>query len=117
VTGATGLSRAVKRTEKGLVVAGTRITLYQILDYLDAGWTRDLLSERLRLDPVLVDDVLTWMDDNSFLLQREYAEVVAQNQKNRAYWETRNAEVLKKLGRDRDTIRAELEKRFGAKPA
>ncbi len=30
----------VVRTEHGLVVAGTRITLYQLMNYLKAGWCR-----------------------------------------------------------------------------
>jgi hypothetical protein len=39
----------VIRTERGLTIAGTRITLYDVLDYLYAGWPRKLIRDRLDL--------------------------------------------------------------------
>ena len=39
----------VVRTDRGLSVAGTRITLYQIMDYLKADWPPKLISQWLDL--------------------------------------------------------------------
>jgi uncharacterized protein (DUF433 family) len=40
---------AIIRTERGLTIAGTRITVYDIMDYLNAGWTPKLIPGWLRL--------------------------------------------------------------------
>jgi uncharacterized protein (DUF433 family) len=39
----------VVRTGRGLSIAGTRITLYSILDYAHAGWPPKLIRDRLNL--------------------------------------------------------------------
>jgi len=36
---------AVTRTERGLVIAGTRITLYQLMDYIQAGHPHSLIRQ------------------------------------------------------------------------
>ncbi len=37
------------RTERGLTIAGTRITLYDIMGHLEAGWTPKLIQNWLPL--------------------------------------------------------------------
>jgi len=34
----------VVRTERGLSIAGTRITLYDVMDYITAGWPPRLIQ-------------------------------------------------------------------------
>ncbi|MGB3264162.1 MAG: DUF433 domain-containing protein [Microcoleus sp.] len=40
---------AIIHTERGLAIAGTRIAVYDIMDYLNAGWTPKLIPGWLRL--------------------------------------------------------------------
>lgn len=40
---------AVIRTGRGLTLAGTRITLYAIMDYLELDWPLKLIRDRLNL--------------------------------------------------------------------
>jgi len=35
---------AIVRTSRGLSIAGTRITLYQVMDYVKAGWPPELIQ-------------------------------------------------------------------------
>jgi uncharacterized protein (DUF433 family) len=41
---------AIARTERGLSIAGTRITIYDVMDYLKAQYPPQLIHERLVLD-------------------------------------------------------------------
>lgn len=38
---------AIIRTERGLTIAGTRITLYDVMDYLTSGWFPQLIQDWL----------------------------------------------------------------------
>ena len=42
----TTAENTVIRTSRGLSVAGTRITLYIITDYIKAGWTPKLIRDQ-----------------------------------------------------------------------
>ncbi len=48
----------VVRTSRGLSIAGTRITLYSILDYVHAGWPPKLIRDRLNLTDQQITDAL-----------------------------------------------------------
>ena len=67
------------RTERGLSVAGTRITLYTILAYLHADWPPKLIQQWLDLSEQQWAGVLAYLDEH-----REEVE-----QKLRTYWEKR----------------------------
>jgi len=104
----------VSRTERGLVVTGTRITLYEILDYRVAGWTLDRMADQLSLEKGVLTETLAWMDENRDLAARESEEVNARSRENRAYWEQRNSDRLASLSAGPNELRAKLEQRFGA---
>ena len=102
----------VVRTERGLVIAGTRITLYEILDYLKGGWTPRLLAMRLDLPYPMIEKALAWLEENRPTVEREYEQVLAQAKKKRAYWETRNKEKLQKLGQlDAEELKEKIRSR------
>ena len=82
----------VVRTERGLSVAGTRITLYAILDYLHAEWPPHLVREWLGLTDDQMNGVLAYLSDHRDEVEREYEQVVQQAEINRRYWEQRNRE-------------------------
>ncbi len=53
----------VVRTERGLTIKGTRITLYQIMDYLRANYSREMiLSLRQSLSEEELDDALNYIE-------------------------------------------------------
>jgi hypothetical protein len=48
----------VVRTDRGLSIAGTRITLYHVMDYVTAGWPPHLIRDWLNLTEQQIQDVI-----------------------------------------------------------
>lgn len=82
--------RTVVRTSRGLSIAGTRITLYAILDYLHAEWPPKLIQAWFSLTDTQMEDVLAYIAAHHDEVEREYGEVVQQAEEIRRYWEERN---------------------------
>ena len=77
----------VLRTERGLTIAGTRITLYDVLDYLHAGWPPRLMRDRLDLTDQQVADALTYINTYRAEVEAEYQEVCQTAREIQQYWE------------------------------
>src|SRR5215208_4750716 len=84
----------IDRTERGLVVEGTRITLYSIIDYIKAGWTADRIGDWLKLTDEAITAALRYIEANHDAVMAEYEEVVRYNEEIREYWEERNRDHL-----------------------
>ena len=84
----------VIRTERGLTVDGTRITLYAILDYLHADWPPKLVQHWLDLSDQQMADVLAYLDSHRAEVEQEYQQVVQQAETLRAYWDGQLQEHL-----------------------
>lgn len=82
----------VVRTERGLSIAGTRITLYSIMDYLKAEWPPQLIQHWFNLTETQMEDVLAYIAAHEDEVEAEYQTVVRQAEATRAYWEARNRE-------------------------
>ncbi len=88
----------VVRTERGLSIKGTRITLYQIMDYLRADYSRELiLSLHQSLSEEELDDVLNYIETNWEEVEAEYQEVLKEAAEIRRYWEERNRDRAKPI--------------------
>ena len=84
----------VIRTGRGLTVAGTRITLYAIMDYLHADWPPKLIQQWLDLTEQQMTDVLDYLASHCDEVEQEYQEVVQQAETLRSYWDMRLKEHL-----------------------
>lgn len=87
----------IDRTERGLVVEGTRITLYLIMDHLKADWPPKLIRDWFNLTDEQIAAVLRYIEDNREAVEAEYAEVVAYDAEIRQYWEERNREHFARI--------------------
>ena len=96
----TSSAPTVIRTSRGLSIAGTRITLYSIMDYLKAGWPTELIRDRLNLTDEQIVDVLDYIEAHREEMEAEYALVLRQAEENRHFWQERNqkrfAQILAK---------------------
>ena len=61
----------VRRSDRGLCVAGRRITLYLIEDHLRAGWPPHILRHWLRLSEREMAEVLDYINANRSDFDRE----------------------------------------------
>lgn len=99
-------SPTVVRTERGLTVKGSRLTLYDIMDSLVAGYPRDLiLSFYPSLTEEELDDVLDYIEANREEFEAEYRQVLKRAEEIETYWRERNRDRVKPM--DPDTLSPE----------
>lgn len=87
----------VSRTERGLSVAGTRITLYNIMDCLKAGWPPALIQARYDLTDAQLEGVLAYIESHREAVEAEYSEVLERAEEVRQYWEQRNRQRFSEI--------------------
>jgi len=104
----------VVRTSRGLSIAGRRLTLYSIMDYLRAGWPPHLIRDEFNLTDKQINDVMEYITAHRDQVEQEYQAVLQQAEENRRYWETRNRERFERLAQtpppqDQERLRAKLQ--------
>lgn len=87
----------VVRKPGGLYVAGTRITLYHVMDYLLAGRPPHLIAQWLNLTDLQMADVMTYLDEHRIEVVGQYHQVLLKAEENRQYWENRNRDRLAEI--------------------
>jgi uncharacterized protein (DUF433 family) len=87
----------VVRTTRGLSIAGTRITLYHVMDYLQADQSPEVIRDCLNLTEQQIADVITYIEEHRAEVEAEYQQVLADAEENRRYWEERNRERLARV--------------------
>ncbi|MEG4803960.1 DUF433 domain-containing protein [Microcoleus sp. ARI1-B5] len=92
MTSAPNTPTSIIRTERGLTIAGTRITLYDVMDYLTPSYPPKLIREKLCLTDEQVNVALSYIEANRDRVEAEYQEVLQIAEENRQYWEERNRE-------------------------
>ena len=83
---------AIIRTERGLAIAGTRITLYDIMDYLIAQYPPKFIRTLFDLTDEQINAALSYIEANRNQVEAEYQIVLKQAEEIRHYWEERNRE-------------------------
>ena len=84
----------IVRTSRGLSLAGTRITLYAVMDYVKAGWPPKLIQDDLGLTNEQLEAALDYIAEHDTEFEAEYAEVVREAEENRRYWEEKTRERM-----------------------
>jgi len=85
------------RNSRGLSIAGTRITLYTIMDYLKADWPSHLIRDWFNLTDEQMQAILTYIEDHRTEVETEYQQVVADAEETRQYWDEKNRERFAKI--------------------
>ncbi len=101
-------NRTVIRTEKGLTVNGTRLTLYVIRDSISRDESLKNIRDIYELTDEEMLDILDYIHLNKEDFEKEYQQIVKTAEENRSYWEERNQEVLKITYEQRKTTIAKL---------
>lgn len=84
----------VVRTGRGLSVAGTRITLYAIMDFIKEDYPPKLIRHKFNLTEQQMTDVLAYIDEHREQVEAEYQQVVAEGEERRRYHEEKLREHL-----------------------
>jgi len=104
----------VVRTERGLSIAGTRITLYDVMDYITADWPPRLIQHWLNLTDIQMADVMDYIEHHRTEVEAEYQLVLQRAEETRRYWEARNRERSAKIASmppkpGQEVLRAQLQ--------
>ena len=104
----------VVRTGRGLTIAGTRKTLYQVMDYVTAGWPPKLISDRMELTEEQIRDEMEYIAAHRDEVESEYRLVLQQAEEHRRYWEERNRERFAAIAANPRTDNPELRAKLAA---
>jgi len=83
---------AIIPTGRGLTISGTRITIYDIMDYLTAQYPPKFIRSLFELTDEQINLALSYIEANRAEVEAEYQVVLKQAQENQQYWEKRNRE-------------------------
>jgi len=105
---------AVVRTDQGLFIEGTRITVYDVLDYLKDGWPPKLIRDWLNLTEQQITVVMEYIENNRKEVEAEYQQVLQYSEEIQQYWEKRNRKRFAKIANmspkpGREEVRAKLQ--------
>lgn len=90
---ATNKQGAIIRTERGLSIAGTRITLYDVMDYVTAQYPPHFIQGLFDLTDEQIDAALAYIEANRAEVEAEYQRVVQEAEELRLYYEEQNHDL------------------------
>lgn len=87
------------RTERGLTIAGTRITLYDVMDYLTAQYPPKFIRGLFNLTDAQINAALAYIQANRAEVVAEYQVVLKQAAELQMYYEEQNRELISKIAK------------------
>jgi len=94
VTSKTDHQPAIVRTERGLTIIGTRITLYDVMDYVLAEYPSKFIQGLFELTEEQINTALTYIEANRAEVEAEYKQVVQESEELRQYYADQNRERI-----------------------
>jgi uncharacterized protein (DUF433 family) len=87
-----GNGALIVETPRGPSLAGTRITIYAVMDYLKGNWSRNYITQIMGITPEQLDAVLAYIAEHKEEVEQEYAAILRREEELRAryekiYWE------------------------------
>lgn len=92
VSPTTDYKSAIIRTERGLTIVGTRITLYDVMDYVLAAYPSKFIQGLFELTEEQIDAALAYIEANRTEVETEYKQVNQETEELRQYYEKQNRE-------------------------
>ena len=106
---------AIIQTERGLTIAGTRITLYDVMDYLKAQYPPKFIRDAFNLTDEQIQVALAYIEAHSTEVEAEYQEILQAAAETRQYWEERNRDRFARIAAaprsGYEAVRAKLQER------
>lgn len=88
---------AVIRTERGLTISGTRITLYDVMDYVTAQYPPKFIRSLFDLTEEQINIALSYIETHRAEVETEYQLVLNQAEELRQYYEEQNRERVARI--------------------
>ncbi len=105
---------AIIRTERGLTIAGTRITLYDVMDYVTAQYPPKFIRGLFELTEEQINAALAYIESNRATVEVEYQMVLKEAEELRQYYEEKNRDLIARLAAQppkpgQEVLRAKLQ--------
>lgn len=88
---------------RGPEIEGTRITVYDVVDYWHKGWQHDQIAGLFRLPPDDIREAIRYIEQHRDEVLNDYQKIVDRHRNHRY-----SAEVQAKLSRAREKFKAKL---------
>ncbi|TYQ30879.1 DUF433 domain-containing protein [Pseudanabaena sp. UWO310] len=85
---------AIIHTERGLTISGTRITLYDVMDYVKAQYPAKFIQGLFELTDEQINAALSYIELNRDVVEVEYAQVVRETEELQVYYANQNRDRL-----------------------
>src|SRR5919202_2956614 len=85
------------RTERGLTISGTRLTLYEIMDYVKAQYPSKFIRALFNLTDEQINAALSYIEANRAEVEAEYQLVLSEAEELRQYYEEQNRELITRI--------------------
>jgi uncharacterized protein (DUF433 family) len=107
---------SITRTERGLAIAGTRITLYDVMDYLKAQYPPKFIRDALNLTDTQIREALLYIETHRAEVEADYQEILKAASETKQYWEKRNRDRFTQIAAapprpGYEAVRAKLQER------
>jgi uncharacterized protein (DUF433 family) len=97
------MSAQIINRGRGPEIDGTRITVYDVMDYLQEGWRYDQIAGLFRLPPDDIQIAIQYIEDHKEAVMTAYQQILARH-RNVQY----PPEVQAKLHQNRQKLQAKL---------
>jgi len=87
------------RTERGLTIAGTRVTLYDVMDYVIAQYPSEFIQGLFELTEEQIDAAMAYIESNRAEVEAEYQQVLREAEALRQYYESQNRERVAQIAK------------------
>ena len=88
---------SIIRTERGLAISGTRITLYDVMDYVKAQYPPKFIQGLFELTDEQINAALAYIETNRAEVEAEYQQVLEEAEDLRQYYEEQNRELVARI--------------------
>ena len=114
MTSAANEQAQIIRTERGLSIVGTRITLYDIMDYTKSQYPPKFIRALFNLADEQINAALSYIEANRAEVEAEYQLVLKEAEELRQYYEEQNRDRVARIAAQppkpgTEVIRAKLQ--------
>ncbi|MFB2978053.1 DUF433 domain-containing protein [Microseira sp. BLCC-F43] len=88
---------SIIRTERGLTISGTRITLYDVMDYVAAQYPIKFICDLFDLSEKQLSAALDYIEANRTAVEAEYQQVLKDTEELRLYYEKENRDRVARI--------------------
>ena len=100
------MDRIIVDRGRGPEIRGTRITVYDVVDYWKDGWRYDQIAGLFRLPPSEVQAAIAYIEEHEEEVMADYRAIVKRHEELRRRYHT--PEIQRKITRNRRKLRAKL---------